>query len=124
MTNHLRGTSDTQPGLPRRIGQDLYQQLMTASWPPEFASFAAFFLSFNLAFAALYGLHRAPAPPISIRRAIGSLLLFGVETLATWPRRRRGADLDPKMLCNRNKRPSKWPQNRLSVPFRALLLAE
>jgi hypothetical protein len=56
---NLAGPQILSHGLPRRIGQDLYQRLMTASWPPVFASFAAFLLSFNLAFTALYGLQGA-----------------------------------------------------------------
>ena len=42
-------------GLPRRPWQDLYHFFMTISWPRLFASYACFFLLFNLLFAALDG---------------------------------------------------------------------
>src|SRR5262249_38550954 len=43
-------------GLPRRPWQDLYHSLMTVRWSSLFASFAGFYVIFNLLFAALYSL--------------------------------------------------------------------
>jgi inward rectifier potassium channel len=64
------------------VWQDLYHLFMTASWPALFASFAAFFVLFNLAFASLYELQPAgianPNPP-----GYWGLFFFSVETLAT-----------------------------------------
>jgi inward rectifier potassium channel len=69
-------------GLPRRVSQDLYLLCMTVSWPRLFGVFAACFLGFNLAFAAVYD-----ASPGSIANlnppGYWGAFFFSVETLAT-----------------------------------------
>jgi hypothetical protein len=121
---NLAGPQSLNHGPPRRIGQDLYQLPMTVSWPSVLASFAAFFLSFNLAFAALYRLHRQ-----SQSAARFAVLLFFGETRPIQPRvysnfRHEICFATPQLLCQRNKRLPKWPEDRLIVPFKALLLAQ
>ena len=62
--------------------QDLYHLFMTASWPALFASFAALFVLFNLAFASLYELQPAGIADLNPPGYWG-LFFFSVETLAT-----------------------------------------
>jgi inward rectifier potassium channel len=69
-------------GLPRRLWQDLYHLFMTARWPALFASFAVFFLLFNLAFATVYSLQPSGVANLDPPGYWG-LFFFSVETLAT-----------------------------------------
>ncbi len=69
-------------GLPRGPWHDLYHFFMTISWPRLFASYAGFFLFFNLLFAGVYALQPGdianPSPA-----GYWGLYFFSVETLAT-----------------------------------------
>jgi inward rectifier potassium channel len=69
-------------GLPRGPWQDLYHFFMTIRWPSLFASYACFFLLFNLLFAAIYALQ---PNDIANQNPPGywGLYFFSVETLAT-----------------------------------------
>ncbi len=69
-------------GLPRRPWQDLYHLCMTMSWPRLFASYAGFFLLFNLIFAAAYQLRPDDIANLSPPGYWGRFF-FSVETLAT-----------------------------------------
>lgn len=69
-------------GLPRRVWQDLYHLFMTASWPALFGRFAALFVLFNLAFAALYRLQPGGIANLNPPGYWG-YFFFSVETLAT-----------------------------------------
>ena len=69
-------------GLPRRLWQDLYHVFMTISWPRLFASYAGFFVFFNLLFAALYQAQAADVANLNPHGYWGRFF-FSVETLAT-----------------------------------------
>jgi inward rectifier potassium channel len=69
-------------GLPSRPWQDLYHVFMTISWPRLFASFACFFFTFNLFFAALYALQPGAIANLNPPGYWG-MYFFSVETLAT-----------------------------------------
>jgi inward rectifier potassium channel len=69
-------------GLARRFWQDLYHLFMTVGWPILFATFAAFFVVFNLVFAALYSLQAAGIANLNPGGYWGRFF-FSVETLAT-----------------------------------------
>jgi inward rectifier potassium channel len=69
-------------GLPSRPWQDLYHHFMTISWPRLFASYAGFFILFNLLFAGLYGLQSGAIANLNPPGYWG-LYFFSVETLAT-----------------------------------------
>jgi len=69
-------------GLPRRPWQDLYHVFMTIGWPSLFASYAGFFLLFNLVFASLYALQPGAVANLNPAGYWG-LFFFSVETLAT-----------------------------------------
>jgi len=69
-------------GLPRRPWQDLYHLFMTMSWPRLFASYAGFFIVFNLIFAAVYQLRPNDVANLSPAGYWGRFF-FSVETLAT-----------------------------------------
>ena len=69
-------------GLPRRIWQDLYHLFMTLSWPRLFASYAGFFVLFNLLFAAAYQLRPGDIAHLNPAGYWGRFF-FSVETLAT-----------------------------------------
>jgi inward rectifier potassium channel len=69
-------------GLPRRPWQDLYHLLMTMSWPRLFASYAGFFIVFNLLFAAAYQLRPNGVANLNPAGYWGRFF-FSVETLAT-----------------------------------------
>lgn len=69
-------------GLPSRAWHDLYHFFMRISWPRLFASFAGFFILFNLAFAALYALEPGDIANLDPRGYWGQFF-FSVETLAT-----------------------------------------
>jgi inward rectifier potassium channel len=69
-------------GLPRRWWHDLYHLFMTMSWPRLFASYAGFFVLFNLMFAAAYQLQPASIANLNPGGYWGRFF-FSVETLAT-----------------------------------------
>ncbi len=69
-------------GLPSRPWHDLYHFFMNISWPRLFASYAGFFVLFNLLFAALYALQPDSVANLNPRGYWG-LYFFSVETLAT-----------------------------------------
>jgi inward rectifier potassium channel len=69
-------------GLPVRPWQDLYHLFMTMRWPTLFASYAGFFVLFNLIFASLYALGHAGVANLNPPDYWG-LFFFSVETLAT-----------------------------------------
>ncbi len=76
------GRRIVREGLPRRRWQDLYHRFMTLSWPRLFASFAGFFIAFNLLFAALYSLQPGDLAHLNPPGFWGRFF-FSVETLAT-----------------------------------------
>lgn len=81
----VRVTADREVithGLPRRLWQDLYHRFMTISWPRLFATFAAFFVTFNLLFALAYRLEPGDIANINPEGYWGAFF-FSVETLAT-----------------------------------------
>lgn len=69
-------------GLPLRPWQDLYHLFMTMRWPTLFASYAGFFVLFNLIFASLYAVQPAGIARLNPSDYWG-LFFFSVETLAT-----------------------------------------
>jgi inward rectifier potassium channel len=69
-------------GLPRRPWQDLYHLFMTMSWPRLFASYAGFFVVFNLLFAAAYQVQSGDVANLTPNGYWGRFF-FSVETLAT-----------------------------------------
>jgi hypothetical protein len=69
-------------GIPRAVLQDLYFYFMTVSWPQLFATFALFFLSFDLFFGLLYGLVPGCIANLNPPGFAGAFF-FSVETLAT-----------------------------------------
>ena len=76
------GRRIVRDGLPRRRWQDLYHRFMTLSWPRLFASFAGFFIAFNLLFAAIYSLQPGDLAHLNPPDFWGRFF-FSVETLAT-----------------------------------------
>lgn len=78
----LSGRTVVTHGLRRQVLQDLYHQFMTVSWPALFAAFGAFYVAFNLLFAALYWL--APGGVANLYPdGFWGDFFFSVETLAT-----------------------------------------
>ena len=72
----------TTEGLARPILQDLYHYFMTVSWPQLFATFAAFFLAFDLLFGFLF--HLVPGCIANLNPpGFAGAFFFSVETLAT-----------------------------------------
>ncbi len=69
-------------GLPRRRWQDLYHRYMTLTWPRLFATFAGFFVAFNLLFASIYALQPDDIAHLNPPGFWGRFF-FSVETLAT-----------------------------------------
>ncbi len=69
-------------GLRRRRWHDLYHVFMTATWPRLFASFAGFFVLFNLIFASAYSLQANGIADLNPPGFWGRFF-FSVETLAT-----------------------------------------
>ena len=69
-------------GLPRGAWHDLYHYFMTISWPRLFASYAGFFVLFNLVFAAVYTLQPGGIANLNPHGYWGRFF-FSVETLAT-----------------------------------------
>lgn len=78
----LAGRHIVTHGLPRRIWLDLYHLFMTVTWPVLFATFAGFFLLFNLAFALVYSLQPGGIANVNPPGYWG-IFFFSVETLAT-----------------------------------------
>ncbi len=76
------GRSVLTSGLPRRAWHDLYHFFMKVSWPRLFASFAGFFVLFNLSFAALYTLEPGDIANLDPHGYWGAFF-FSVETLGT-----------------------------------------
>jgi inward rectifier potassium channel len=69
-------------GIARAVLQDLYFYFMTVSWPQLFATFALFFLSFDLFFGLLY--HLIPGCIANLNPpGFAGAFFFSVETLAT-----------------------------------------
>jgi inward rectifier potassium channel len=69
-------------GIARPIFHDLYHYFMTVSWPQLFATFAAFFLGFDLIFGFLY--HLIPGCIANLNPpGFAGAFFFSVETLAT-----------------------------------------
>ncbi len=81
-TRRLAGRDVLTQGLPRRPLHDLYHLFMTMSWTRLFASYAGFFVLFNLAFAAVYALQSGDVANLDPHGYWG-LFFFSVETLAT-----------------------------------------
>lgn len=69
-------------GIPRAILQDLYHYFMTVGWPLLFATFAAFFLGFDLLFGLAYDLVPGCIANLNPRGFPGAFF-FSVETLST-----------------------------------------
>jgi inward rectifier potassium channel len=78
----LAGRQIITRGLPRRIWHDLYHRFMTVTWPVLFATFAGFFLLFNLAFALVFSLQPGDIANVNPPGYWG-IFFFSVETLAT-----------------------------------------
>jgi inward rectifier potassium channel len=69
-------------GMHRAVFSDLFHYFMTVSWPQLFATFAAFFLSFDMLFGFLYYL--APGCIANLNPpGFAGAFFFSVETLAT-----------------------------------------
>jgi len=73
-------------GLPRRIGEDTYHQLMQSGWSRLLAQFVVVFMVFNLIFAAAYMVD--PAGIVVAREELGvaafwRFFFFSVHTVAT-----------------------------------------
>jgi inward rectifier potassium channel len=81
-TRGVSGRPFVTHGLRRRVWQDLYHLFMTASWPSIFASFAGFFVAFNLLFAAVYSLQPDDIANLNPPGYWGRVF-FSVETFAT-----------------------------------------
>ncbi len=69
-------------GLRREVWHDLYHHFMKVSWLTLFASFASFFLAFNLVFATVYALDPGCIANLNPPGFWG-YFFFSVETLAT-----------------------------------------
>jgi inward rectifier potassium channel len=69
-------------GIARGVLQDLFHYFMAVSWPQLFATFAAFFLAFDVLFGFLY--HLAPGCIANLNPpGFAGAFFFSVETLAT-----------------------------------------
>jgi inward rectifier potassium channel len=68
--------------MPQQFWQDLYHSFMTVSWLTVFASFATFFVVFNLLFAAIYAVRPEDIANLNPPNYWG-LFFFSVETFAT-----------------------------------------
>jgi inward rectifier potassium channel len=78
----ILGRRAVTKGLPQRKWHDLYHFFMTISWPRLFASYAGFFVLFNLIFAAVYSFEPGGIANLNPNGYWG-LFFFSVETLAT-----------------------------------------
>lgn len=72
----------TTKGITRLVFQDLFHYFMTVSWPQLFATFAAFFLAFDLLFGFLYNLVPGCVANLNPPGFAGAFF-FSVETFAT-----------------------------------------
>lgn len=69
-------------GIARHVLQDLFHYFMTVSWPQLFATFALFFLVFDVLFGWLY--HLVPGCLANLNPpGFAGAFFFSVETLAT-----------------------------------------
>lgn len=69
-------------GIARGVFNDLFHYFMTVSWPQLFATFAFFFLAFDLLFGLLY--HLVPGCIANLNPpGFAGAFFFSVETLAT-----------------------------------------
>jgi inward rectifier potassium channel len=72
----------TTQGIPREIIQDLFHYFMTVGWPQLFATFAAFFLGFDVLFGFFY--HLIPGCIANLNPpGFAGAFFFSVETFAT-----------------------------------------
>ncbi|MGH8150643.1 MAG: ion channel [Steroidobacteraceae bacterium] len=78
----IAGRTVIRQGLPRQPWHDLYHLFMKMSWPQLFASYAGFFVLFNLIFAGVYALEPGAVANLDPQGYWG-LFFFSVETLAT-----------------------------------------
>jgi len=69
-------------GLPSGAWHDLYHHFMTIGWPRLFASYAGFFVLFNLIFAGIYSVDPSGIANLNPHGYWGRFF-FSVETLAT-----------------------------------------
>jgi len=69
-------------GMPRRIPRDLFHRFMTASWPVIFGALSAYYMLFNLLFAAIYSLQPDDIANLNPAGYWGRFF-FSVETFAT-----------------------------------------
>jgi inward rectifier potassium channel len=69
-------------GITRLVIQDLFHYFMTVGWPQLFATFAAFFLAFDVLFGCLYSLVPGCVANLNPPGFAGAFF-FSVETLAT-----------------------------------------
>ena len=78
----LGGRVVTTQGIPREIIQDLFHYFMTVRWPQLFATFAGFFLGFDVLFGLIY--HLVPGCIANLNPAgFAGAFFFSVETFAT-----------------------------------------
>ena len=79
---NLGGREVITQGIAPAVFQDLYHYFMTVGWPQLFATFAAFFLAFDVIFGVLYDLVPGSIANLNPRGLAGAFF-FSVETLAT-----------------------------------------
>jgi len=78
----LGGRVVTTQGIPREIIQDLFHYFMTVGWPQLFATFAGFFLGFDVLFGFIY--HLVPGCIANLNPpGFAGAFFFSVETFAT-----------------------------------------
>jgi len=78
----IGGREIVTQGIPRAILQDLFHYFMTVGWSQLFATFALFFLSFDVFFGLLYDLVPGCIANLNPPGFAGAFF-FSVETLAT-----------------------------------------
>lgn len=79
---NIAGRDFVMHGREHRAWQDLYHFCMTVSWPKFFATWAALFVVFNLAWAYLYAAVPGSVENVDPPGYLGAFF-FSVETLAT-----------------------------------------
>ncbi len=79
---NIAGRDFVMHGREHRVWQDLYHFCMTVSWPKFFATWAALFLAFNIAWALLYAAVPGSVANLDPPGYLGAFF-FSVETLAT-----------------------------------------
>ncbi len=78
----IGGRVVTTQGIPREIIQDLFHYFMTVGWPQLFATFAGFFLGFDVLFGFIY--HLVPGCIANLNPpGLAGAFFFSVETFAT-----------------------------------------